>query len=79
MKALYVINNLGSGGAEKLIAELVPKMNSIESTIVDILLLTDKDSLFINSLNKSKVSIFVIKYRNLFDPRNILEERGMRT
>ncbi len=41
MKVLHVINNLGSGGAEKLIEEFLPLMNNFEGVKADVLLLTE--------------------------------------
>ena len=41
MKVLQVINNLGSGGAEKLLVDLIPLMNKMENLQADILLITD--------------------------------------
>lgn len=74
-KILHIINNLGSGGAEKLLVELVPLLNEISELKVDILLLTDKNNVFYDELIKRKVNVEIIKYRNSFDPRNIIEIR----
>lgn len=41
VKILHVINNLGSGGAEKLIEESLPLMNKIKGVKVRLLLLSD--------------------------------------
>ena len=41
MRILHIINNLGSGGAEKLIEQLVPLMNKEPNVQADVLLLTD--------------------------------------
>ena len=76
-KILHIINNLGSGGAEKLLVELVPLLNEISELKVDILLLTDKNNVFYDELIKRKVNVEIIKYRNSFDPRNIIEIRKL--
>ena len=75
MKILHLINNLGSGGAEKLLEDLIPLMNRVEDIEVDILLLTDKNNVFYDTLVRKGVNVDVIKYRNMYDPRNIFEIR----
>nr|WP_281417322.1 glycosyltransferase [Clostridium mobile] len=68
-----MINNLGSGGAEKLLEDLIPLMNQVEGIEVDILLLTDKNNVFYDSLIKKYVKVDIIKYNNMYDPRNVFE------
>lgn len=72
MKILHVINNLGSGGAEKLIQELVPLLNQQEGIIVDVLLLTDKHNVFDEKLINHGVKIDVVPFRNINHPLNII-------
>ena len=73
MKVLHVINNLGSGGAEKLLEDLIPLLNKAENVEADILLLTDNKNVFYESLIKKGVKVDVVKYRNIYDFRNIFE------
>ena len=73
MKVLHIINNLGSGGAEKLLEDLIPLMNKMENMEVDILLLTDKNNVFCDSLINKGVKVDVVKYKNMYDIRNIFE------
>lgn len=73
MKVLHIINNLGSGGAEKLLEDLIPLMNKMENVEVDILLLTDEKNVFHDSLINKGVKVDVVKYRNMYDIRNIFE------
>ncbi|WP_378153335.1 glycosyltransferase [Chungangia koreensis] len=73
MKILHIINNLGSGGAEKLLKELTPLMNQVGDLEVDILLLTDKNNVFYDSLITQGVKVNIVKYKNIYDPRNIFE------
>jgi hypothetical protein len=73
MKVLHIINNLGSGGAEKLLEDLIPLMNKIENLEADILLLTDKNNVFYDALINKGVKVHVVKYRNMYDIRNIFE------
>lgn len=73
MKVLHIINNLGAGGAEKLLEDLIPLMNKGKDVKADILLLTDKNNVFYNSLIKKGIKVDFIKYKNMYDPRNVLE------
>lgn len=73
MKVLHIINNLGSGGAEKLLEDLIPLMNKMENVEADILLLTDEKNVLYDSLINKGVKVDVVKYRNMYDIRNIFE------
>ena len=73
MRILHIINNLGSGGAEKLIEEILPLMNKIEDIETELLLLTDKKDVFLESLKNKNVRVNVVKYKNIYDPRNTFE------
>ncbi|MGQ7625001.1 glycosyltransferase [Streptococcus suis] len=73
MKVLHIINNLGSGGSEKLLEDLIPLMNKMENVEADILLLTDEKNVFYDSLINKGVKVDVVKYRNMYDIRNIFE------
>ena len=73
MKVLHIINNLGSGGAEKLLEDLIPLMNKMENVEADILLLTDEKNVFYDSLINKGVKVDVVKYRNMYNIRNIFE------
>ena len=75
MKVLHIINNLGSGGAEKLLEGLIPLMNKMENVEADILLLTDKNNVFYNSLINKGIKVDVVKHKNMYDLRNIFEIR----
>lgn len=73
MKVLHIINNLGSGGAEKLLEDLIPLMNKMENVEADILLLTDEKNVFYDTVISKGVKVDVVKYRNMYDVRNIFE------
>lgn len=73
MRVLQVINNLGPGGAEKLLELIVPLMNEKKDVKVDVLLLTDKGNVHEESLIGNNVNIKIIEYNNLYDPRNIFK------
>ncbi|SCL85403.1 glycosyltransferase [Sporanaerobacter sp. PP17-6a] len=76
MKVLYIINNLGSGGAEKLIQEAVPLMNKRTRVKVDVLLLTDRNNVFDKGLVNSGVKVDIIPFRNPYSFKNILYIRN---
>lgn len=73
MKVLHLINYLGSGGAEKLLEDLIPRMNQLDDIQADVLLLTDENNVFYDSFIKKGIRVDIIKYKNMYDPRNILE------
>ena len=70
---LHIINNLASGGAEKLLEELTPIMNQFRDVEAEILLLTDKNNVFYESVIKKGVNVKIAKYNSIYDPRNIFE------
>jgi glycosyltransferase involved in cell wall biosynthesis len=70
MKILQVINALRTGGAEKLIADLVPVMNTADVK-VDVLLFYEAEGPFMDKLRNSNVNIIHIKSGNLYSPLNI--------
>ena len=71
IKILHVITNLGSGGAEKLILDLVPLLNQQKEILVDVLLLTDNNNVFDKDLVRHGVKVDVIPYKNRNNPFNI--------
>lgn len=72
LKVLHIINNLGSGGAEKLIEEFLPLMNNIKGVKADVLLLTDKNNVFDKKLKENGVTVNVVPLRKIYSPFNIL-------
>ncbi|MDF9760410.1 hypothetical protein OKW24_002183 [Peribacillus simplex] len=74
MKVLHIINNLGSGGAEKLIEESLPLLNKIEGVKVDVLLLTDVNNVFQNNLNEFDINVLPLK--KVYSPLNIFYIRN---
>lgn len=71
MKVLHIINNLGSGGAEKLLVDMISRMNAKGEISADILLLTDKGNVFHKGLIKKGVKIYVIPLKKPGHPFNI--------
>lgn len=71
MKILHIINNLGSGGAEKLIEDLLPLMNNIDEIKVDLLLLTNKNNVFDKKLTKYGIQIEIVPTNKIYNLLNI--------
>lgn len=76
MKILHIINNLGSGGAEKLIETMLPLLNKEKNIKVELLLLTDKNNVFDKKLKESGIKINVVPYRNIKSLKNIFYIRN---
>lgn len=73
MKVLHVINNLGSGGAEKLIEETLPLLNKVKGIQAEVLLLTDENNVFQKNLEENGVKVEVISLRSIYNPLNIFK------
>lgn len=71
MKILHIINDLGAGGAEKLIEELVPIMNKEDDIEIEIFLLNDKKKNFMKNLYENKIKIDVAKVHKVSSFINI--------
>lgn len=76
MKILHVINNLGSGGAEKLIEQTLPLMNKVNDIDVEVLLLTDKKNIFDKKLKEKRIRISIAPFRSIYSIRNIFYIRN---
>ncbi|WP_162551124.1 glycosyltransferase [Paenibacillus tepidiphilus] len=76
MKILHIINNLGSGGAEKLLEQTLPRINKIDGIEIDLLLLTDSDNIYEAELKKKNIKINIVPLRKPRNPLNILYIRG---
>lgn len=72
MKILQVITNLTSGGAEKLIYEIAPRMKEAGHQ-VDILVLFDKNNIYIEDLEKLGLKIKSLSYNSRFNPLNLIK------
>lgn len=70
MKILQIINNLGSGGAEKLIAEFAPIMQQ-RGHHVEVLLMQRAGSLYIDILERAGVRVTVLSESSLYTPMHI--------
>ena len=68
MRILHIISQLGGGGAERLVAQIAPLMNSNDSECA-VLVLSDRDAVYIDTLIDSGVSVFVAPYQSINDVR----------
>jgi hypothetical protein len=73
MKILHITNNLGSGGAEKLLSDLLPRLNKCKDIECDLLLLTDENNVFDKELIENGIKINVLHRRKIYSPLNIVE------
>lgn len=71
IKILHVINNLGSGGAEKVIVDLVTTLKDRADCRVEVLLLTTKNNVRAKELVEAGIKIQVVKHNDTYDFRNI--------
>ena len=72
MKVLQIINSLDVGGAERLIAEIVPLMKSKKMDI-DVLILKNTDTPFKKTLQEKGVNVFYVKNTSLYSPFQIFK------
>lgn len=73
MRVLHVITSLEIGGAEKLMIDLIPKLNKrgIKS---DLLLFNGEETPFKKKISEQGVDIYHISYsKNVYNPMNILK------
>ena len=74
MNVLHIINNLGVGGAEKLLVDTLPKLRD-EGHLVDLLVFNRKDNGFENELKTKNFEILSLDIDNIYDPMIILKIR----
>jgi len=74
MKIIQIINNLGSGGAEKLISDFVPLMREKDHNI-EVLLLQKKGSIYIDDLEQKDIKVTCLTQDNLYSLKHILNIR----
>ena len=72
MKVLHVINSLRAGGAEKLLEDLLPRMNGRDGVQTDVLLLTDEGNVFDKNLIEAGIPIYVVPLKSVYNPLNII-------
>lgn len=75
MRILHIINSLSSGGAEKLIEEILPLINKLEGVEAEVLLLTDENNVFDKNLKEKNINIQVLSKGKIRSPYNIIDIR----
>ncbi|MFD1348007.1 glycosyltransferase [Oceanobacillus caeni] len=77
MKVLNVINGLGAGGAEKLLIDLLPLLNKHEEIEVELLLLTDKNSVYKDHIIGKGIHVNVCESNKLYSIKNLAYIRSL--
>ncbi len=70
MKILQIINNLGSGGAEKIICDFAPLVKE-KGHQVEVLLLRKQGSLYFEELERAGIQIICLNEKNLYSFKHI--------
>lgn len=77
MKILHIITSLQTGGAEKLIVDLLPLLNR-DGRKVDLLLLNGEETPFLQQIKERGIKVlYASKSRSVYDLRHILKIRKM--
>lgn len=75
MKILQIITSLKTGGAEKLLVDIVPRLNQ-KGITCDVLTLIDEETPFRQELEKKNVQVIGLSGKiNVYDPRYIFKIR----
>ncbi len=69
MKLLYIINSLGTGGAEKLITDMLPLIKK-KGIVIELLILNKVASIFINKIEENNIKIHYSPHK-LYSLKNI--------
>ncbi|WP_456314084.1 glycosyltransferase [Pseudomonas shirazensis] len=73
MKILQIINNLETGGAEKLLVEIIPLFVK-KNVKMDLLMINQIDSPFLKQLtDKNCCEIYSLGFKSLYNPLNIFK------
>ncbi len=75
MKLLYIINSLGTGGAEKLLVDMIPIVEK-KGIQVELLILQKTNSFFEQEVVQSNIKIHYSS-NSLYSPKNILLIRNL--
>lgn len=70
MRILHVINNLGAGGAEKLVCDVASLMKT-NGHHVEVLLLQKHGSIYIDDLLSKDIQVNILSRKQLYDLRHI--------
>lgn len=66
MKILHVIATMRVGGAQRLIADLIPRFNKVYTN--DVLVFLDADNVLVDKLKESGIEIISLKQKNIYNP-----------
>lgn len=74
MKILQIIGNLNIGGAEKLLLDMIPRMNEFENVQVDLLVFNGTEHPFLKKLKESNsCSVYSLGSSSIYNPLNIFK------
>lgn len=74
MKVVHVINSLSTGGAERLVVNLIKQFNNLEADQF-LYILTKADHFFLNEIKETKVEYNFGKWDSVYNPLHILDLR----
>lgn len=74
MKILHIINDLSSGGAEKLISDILPLMKK-SGHDVEVLLLSNRNNVFVEQLIDNSINVVTLKPNKIRSIRNLYHLR----
>lgn len=66
MKILHVIATMRVGGAQRLIADLIPRFNQHYSN--DVLVFLDTENALVDSLRENAINVFSLHHKNIYNP-----------
>ena len=66
MRVLFVGIGLATGGAEKLMSDLLPMLNNCDGVCCELLILSDKEEKYLRELRTNGVKVYVANRRNVF-------------
>lgn len=72
IKVLHIINTLISGGAEKMLADIVTVMNQKENIKVEVLILSDNGNVFEGKIRDNKIPLYKSRFKSIYNPLNVL-------
>jgi len=73
MRILHIINNLGMGGAEKMLLDITLLMNKNKKDTVEILLLNDKNAPLKHFFEDQKIKVYALNYKSNYNLLNLYE------
>lgn len=77
MNVLYVVNDLSSGGAEKLVSDMITSFKKIHDMSIDLFIMANANSRYYETLKEQGVTIHISKYNNTKNLLNIFQIRKL--